>query len=172
VFKCCVCLDNKSIVIKQRNGMMSPKFTPRIISAIGIALQNNWRTRNLFIRRITIILFVQQSHKNHNYQYDQHHQVVYSIWSINQTNTIFHTKFPALRMSMSVLLWFMQSTCTFVRRRDSIVLLGPFQKFCVWFYCNNKILDKNTIDIPECLNICPLLNVITSTVHTLFPSTW
>ena len=52
------------------------------------------------------------------------------------------------------------------------VLLGAFQKFCVWFYCNNKILDKNTIDIPECIHICPLLNVSTSTVHTLFPSTW
>jgi hypothetical protein len=42
-----------------------------------------------------------------------------------------------------------------------------FQKFCVWLSCNNKIQDNNTTDIPK---LYPLLNSITSTVHTLFPS--
>jgi hypothetical protein len=37
-------------------------------------------------------------------------------------------------------------------------LLRPFQKFCVWFYCNNKILDKNTIDI---------LNVYTYVLYSM-----
>jgi hypothetical protein len=29
------------------------------------------------------------------------------------------------------------------------------QKFCVWFYYNNKIQDKNTTDIPERLHMSP-----------------
>jgi hypothetical protein len=66
-------------------------------------------------------------------------------------------------------LW--SSTVPILHWKSSYVL-GAFQKFCVWFYCNNTILHKNTIDIPDCIHICPLLNVITSTVHTLFPSTW
>ena len=64
---------------------------------------------------------------------------------------------------MSCLL--MQHICP-----DKIYLCRSFQKFCVHIYCNNKTQDNNTTNITECLHMCFLLSVITSTVHTFFPS--
>jgi len=71
------------------------------------------------------------------------------------------------------IMLFHQSAAQAMKKRVIFKFLhGSYQKFCVWFYCNNKIQDNNNTDIPECLHKCPLLNVLTSTVNTLFPSVW
>ena len=52
------------------------------------------------------------------------------------------------------------------------LLCRSFQKFCLLLYYKNKIPENISTDIPECLYVHPLINVITSNVHPLFPSMW
>jgi hypothetical protein len=59
-----------------------------------------------------------------------------------------------------------------IRKSKYAELNRSLQKFCIGFYCNNKIQDENTTDIPECLHICPPLSIVTISVHTLFSSVW
>jgi hypothetical protein len=46
-----------------------------------------------------------------------------------------------------------------------VTVCSSLQKFCVRFYCNNKILDNNTTDIPDCSHISPLVSLMIQIIY-------
>jgi len=78
--------------------------------------------------------------------------------STTMTNTIFHNQLPALRMCMSLVIWYMQFTCTFVSRRDSIVRMEMIQcgqptiQWCQNIFHSSRY--EWTLTIDSCRNAC------------------